>query len=89
MKWIVTLAALLFAGGAVYLAATTVPLASCTQQQAKTAVNIAVKVSDQLCVEEAADPAEPDWVKLACLVEGGVAHVAFPRTAWMAMHAAR
>ena len=61
---------------------------SCTPQQAQTATNVVVKVTDALCTEEASDPSEPDWVKLACQVEGGVAHVIMPRAQWQAMKSA-
>ncbi len=46
------------------------------------------QVSDAVCAEEASNPAEPDWVKLACKVEGvagGVVHVILPRAKWQAM----
>ncbi len=63
-------------------------LVGCTAQQAKTATDVAVKVTTELCAEEASDPNEPDFVKLACQVEGGLAHVFLPRTEWRAMKAA-
>jgi hypothetical protein len=63
---------------------------ACTTQQAKDVTNVVVKVSDELCTEEASDPNEPDWVKLACKVEGvagGIVHVLFPGPEWRALRA--
>ena len=60
----------------------------CTPQQVKTVENVVVKVTTELCAEEASDPNEPAFVKLACQVEGGLVHVFLPRTEWVAMKAA-
>lgn len=59
--------------------------ASCTEQNAKTAADVAVRVADGVCKEEANQPAEPEWVAIACAIEsaaGGVAHVVMPRAQW-------
>lgn len=61
---------------------------ACTPQQAKTVENVVVKVTTELCAEEASDPNEPELVKLACQVEGGLVHLPWPRTAWLGMKAA-
>lgn len=60
-------------------------LAACSQGQTKTAIDVGTKIADAVCKEEAEQPAEPDWVKLACAAEGiagGVVHVLMPREEW-------
>jgi hypothetical protein len=58
---------------------------SCTQQDTKTATNIATKIADDICKEETAQPDAADWVAIACAVEApasGVVHVLMPREQW-------
>lgn len=57
-------------------------LTSCTAQDAKSAVDVTIKIADNTCKEEASDPNEPEWVKVACIVENGVVHIILPRTQW-------
>lgn len=57
-------------------------LASCTPQSTKSAVDVTIKIADSTCKEEASDPNEPEWVKVACAVENGIVHIILPRTQW-------
>lgn len=64
---------------------------SCTKQQAVDATKVGVKISTDICQEVVADSAPPpDWVIVACAVEGavgGIVTVLLPRKAWMAARA--
>lgn len=62
---------------------------ACTSQQAKTVADVSLTIADGVC-KEIAGPTEPEWVLLACAVEGvasGVVKVAMPRRQWQAMRA--
>lgn len=57
----------------------------------KPAAEVTTRIADEICKEEATQPDEQDWVRIACQVEGDVSHVVhilLPRTAWAAYRAA-
>ncbi len=60
---------------------------ACTPQNAKTAEAVAVRVADNLCVEEAKQPDAPEWIALVCTAESVTSHVLLPRADWRAMRA--
>ncbi len=57
----------------------------CAQGTAKPAVDVGIRIADGVCTEEAKQPNEPEWVAIACAIEGGasgVAHVVMQRSQW-------
>lgn len=80
-----TASSVLFVGCALALAG------ACSPQQTKSAEKAVVRVADDLCQEERATDADvPEWVQLACTVEGvasPVVHVLLPRTEWHSIKA--
>jgi hypothetical protein len=63
-------------------------LVACSQAQTKSVADVTTRISDAVCQEEAQQPNEPDWVKIACAVEGvagGIVHVLLPRDQWNAV----
>lgn len=71
---------------------------ACTQQQAQTAANVAIRIATDVCQEESQQPADPAWVALACKVVGAVSgladssgqvvHVQIPRVEWVSLKTA-
>lgn len=62
--------------------------AACTASQTKTAVDVATRIADDLCKEVAVVSTEPDWVTVACAIEGvagGIAKVTLPKAQWHAI----
>lgn len=74
---------------------------ACTQQQAQTAANVAIRIAQDVCSEESPDkqPSDPAWVALACKVVSAVSgladtsapqvvHVQIPRVEWVSLKTA-
>lgn len=55
---------------------------ACTKQGGQAATDVTVTVADAVCRYETEQPQEPEWVAIACAIEGvagGVAHLILPR----------
>lgn len=67
----------------------TSPIGGCTKSEASAAVNALgpplVRLSEQYCEEQEANPNEPELVHLLCKAEGFAAQVVMPIAQWLEM----